>query len=175
MGVEVESLKRDSCSFPTPMAYERSGPPQILILPGDPLPNPSASCRESISHTCRGYGGKIRAGEGSAPRFLLPEISGQEVCVVFWFLAGRRCQEIKARNKGPSGPLTHVADLMTRDVTDLSAKPHSWNPQKQEIRISLTGDGPIKAALCRSSKCFLEHNFCFPSRTSQHIPSMNAF
>lgn len=51
------------------------------------------SRRESISHTCRGYGGKIHAGEGSLPRFYSQSFQGRRFVLVFWFLAGRRCQD----------------------------------------------------------------------------------
>lgn len=75
--------------IPDPDGVRTLPAPQILILPAGP---PRVPQRGSISHTCRGYGGKILAGEGSVPRFLLPELSGREACVVLWLEAGRRCR-----------------------------------------------------------------------------------
>lgn len=88
-GEEVESLKRGSCSFPTPMAYERSKHHRSSFYQPPPTPAPR---RESISHTCRGYGGKIHAGEGSLPGFYSQCSQGRRFEFVFRFLE-RRCQD----------------------------------------------------------------------------------
>lgn len=93
-GEEVESLKRDSCSFPTPTAYERSQHHRSsLYQPTASPPRPRVLQRESISHTCRGYGGKIDAGEGSLPGSHSRGFRGGRLVLVFWFLAVRTCQD----------------------------------------------------------------------------------
>lgn len=57
-----------------------------------------ASRRESISHTCRGYGGKIPTGEGSLPRFYSQSFQGRRFVLGFGFWPGGGVRtELKAR------------------------------------------------------------------------------
>ena len=113
---EEESLHRDSCSFPTLPAYERSQRSQRSQHHrySHHLP-PPASHRESISHTCRGYSGKIEAGEGSVaevyPRSF--RAGGLCQCFGFWRVSGERERDEGQKEGTLSGRFTHVVDFMT--------------------------------------------------------------
>ncbi|KAF3857784.1 hypothetical protein F7725_010985, partial [Dissostichus mawsoni] len=84
----------------------RTNAPNAPNTTDTPITSPPASHRESISHTCRGYSGKIEAGEGSVAE-VYPGASGLEVCVCV--LVSEECREGDEGQKEEtlSGRFTH--------------------------------------------------------------------
>lgn len=119
VGEEVESLKRDSCSFPTPMAYERSQhhrspPPSPTHTHTNTHPRPAERALATHVEVTEGKYTQERGHcLGFTPRAF--RAGGLCWCFGFWPGGGVRI-EIKAGKKPLSGQLTHVADLMTKDV-----------------------------------------------------------
>ena len=103
---EVESLKRDSCSFPTPMAYERSQRHRSSFY----QPGPPASHREGALAThVEVTEGKYSQEKGQCLGFYSQSFQGGRLVLCCgWRLGGGVGEETEAKMDHLSGQLTHV-------------------------------------------------------------------